>query len=199
MPRSPRSPCGKLRLVCTVSIDRIHAFSPCFIESRTRCRLWPRVNLDRRRLSAAPKGHDNTMTRPLVRAPNTSRKPVLYEQSTRLLRFISTGPTCPTGRLSTPDFLNAVQPSFGLGINFSQKPSRSHASAFRTCNFVCTRIMKSAMTKYSIMCHHRRQRSGESHAPLRALRRAMHNETRLIIDNYNHLSEPIIRLAEHFG
>ena len=75
----------------------------------------------------------------------------------------------------------------------------SLASAFRTCDFAFTKTTEvggDELFDYVLITDINDQ--VDPIAALRALRSAMHNETRIIIDNYNHLWEPIIRFAERF-
>jgi hypothetical protein len=124
-----------------------------------------------------------------------------YEQIYRLLRFI-----IPPGKrvlqvgCLTPDFLNAVQPSFGVGIDFSPQQIEECRRRFPHLQFRLHEnydVGEDEVFDYILVTDINDQ--VDPIATLRALRPAMHDETRVIIDNYNHLWEPIIRFAERFG
>jgi len=130
------------------------------------------------------------------------QNPYYYEQIYRLLRFV-----IPPGKrvlqvgCLTPDFLDAVKPSFGVGIDFSPGHIAEACRRFPNLTF---RLHESGYAlgqgevfDYVLVTDINDQ--VDPIATLRAMRSAMHDDTRLIIDNYNHLWEPIIRLSEHFG
>jgi hypothetical protein len=124
-----------------------------------------------------------------------------YEQIYRLLRFI-----IPPGKrvlqvgCLTPDFLNAVEPSFGVGIDFSPKQIEECRRRFPHLQFRLHEnyaVGDDEVFDYILVTDVNDQ--VDPIATLHALRPAMHDETRVIIDNYNHLWEPIVRFAERFG
>ncbi|MBV8824544.1 MAG: glycosyltransferase, partial [Hyphomicrobiales bacterium] len=127
--------------------------------------------------------------------------PYYYEQIYRLLRFI-----IPPGKrvlqvgCLTPDFLDVVQPNYGVGIDFSpghieEARQRLPHLHFRLHDNYA--VGQGEVFDYVLVTDINDQ--VDPIATLRALRPAMHDDTRLIIDNYNHLWEPVIRLTEHFG
>jgi hypothetical protein len=124
-----------------------------------------------------------------------------YEQIYRLLRFI-----IPPGKrvlqvgCLTPDCLNAVAPSHGVGIDFSPRQVEECRRRFPHLQFrLHEDYVVSAEEVFDYVLVTDINDQVDPIATLRALRPAMHDDTRLIIDNYNHLWEPIIRFAESFG
>ncbi|HEV3184478.1 MAG TPA: bifunctional class I SAM-dependent methyltransferase/glycosyltransferase family 2 protein [Xanthobacteraceae bacterium] len=124
-----------------------------------------------------------------------------YEQVYRLLRFI-----VPPGKrvlqvgCLTPDFLNAVAPSHGVGIDFSPQQIEAARARFPHLHFRLHddyEIGDDETFDYVLVTDVNDQ--VDPIAALQALRPAMHEDTRVIVDNYNHLWEPIIRFAERFG
>jgi SAM-dependent methyltransferase len=124
-----------------------------------------------------------------------------YEQVYRLLRFI-----VPPGKrvlqvgCLTPDFLNAVAPSHGVGIDFSPQQVEAARARFPHLHFRLHddyEIGDDETFDYVLVTDVNDQ--VDPIAALQALRPAMHEDTRVIVDNYNHLWEPIIRFAERFG
>src|SRR5215470_16279320 len=136
-----------------------------------------------------------------TRGDYITKNPYYYEQVYRLLRFI-----VPPGKrvlqvgLLTPDFLDAVQPSLGVGIDFSSGQVEEARRRFPHLHFRLHEnyaVGGDEVFDYVLVTDINDQ--VDPIATLRALRPAMHDDTRLIIDNYNHLWEPIIRFAERFG
>jgi SAM-dependent methyltransferase len=124
-----------------------------------------------------------------------------YEQVYRLLRFI-----VPPGKrvlqvgCLTPDFLNAVAPAYGVGIDFSPQQVEAARARFPHLHFRLHddyEIGDDETFDYVLVTDVNDQ--VDPIATLQALRPAMHEDTRVIVDNYNHLWEPIIRFAERFG
>jgi hypothetical protein len=127
--------------------------------------------------------------------------PYYYEQINRLLRFIvEPGKRVLLVGCLTADFLEAVQPSAGLGIDSSARHVEIAEQRFPHLQFRLHdeyRIDSGEIFDYVIITDVNDQ--VDPIATFRALRSAMHDETRVVIDNYNHLWEPIIRIAEYFG
>jgi Glycosyl transferase family 2 len=136
-----------------------------------------------------------------ARGDYIGKNPYYYEQITRLLRFI-----IPAGKrvllvgCLTPDFLDAVRPSFGVGIDFCAGQIEAARRRFPHLQFRLHdnyALGPGEVFDYVLVIDINDQ--VDPIASLRALRPAMHDDTRLIIENYNHLWEPIIRMAEHLG
>jgi hypothetical protein len=127
--------------------------------------------------------------------------PYYYEQINRLLRFIvEPGKRVLLVGCLTPDFLEAVRPSVGLGIDASVQHVETAKQRFPHLQFRLHhdyRIGGDDVFDYVIVTDVNDQ--VDPIATFKALRSAMHDGTRVIIDNYNHLWEPIVRLAEYFG
>ncbi len=125
-----------------------------------------------------------------------------YEQINRLLRFIvEPGKRVLLVGCLTPDFLEAVRPSAGLGIDCSAQHVEAAHERFPHWQFRRHDDYRigggDEAFDYVIITDVNDQ--VDPIATLRALRSAMHKETRVIIENYNHLWEPIIHAAEYFG
>jgi hypothetical protein len=124
-----------------------------------------------------------------------------YEQINRLLRFIvEPGKRVLLVGCLTPDFLEVVRPSVGLGVDYCAKHVEIAKQRFPHLQFRSHddyRIGGDEVFDYVIITDVNDQ--VDPIAALRTLRLAMHNETRVIVDNYNHLWEPIIHMAEYFG
>ena len=151
-----------------------------------------------RRANEVRQQYDGTSA---ARGDYIGKNPYYYEQIYRLLRFI-----IPPGKrvllvgCLTPDFLDVVRPSFGVGIDFSPGHVEEARRRFPHLHFRLHdnyALVQGEVFDYVLITDINDQI--DPIATLRALRPAMHDDTRLIIDNYNHLWEPIIRLAEHFG
>lgn len=130
-----------------------------------------------------------------------SKNRYYYEQIFRLLRFI-----IPAGKrvllvgCLTPDFLDVVEPSYGVGIDVSSKHIGIARERFPHLHFRTHEnyeVAHGELFDYILITDVNDQ--VDPIATLRALRPAMHKDTRLIIDNYNHLWEPAIRLSEYVG
>ena len=91
-------------------------------------------------------------------------------------------------------------PSYGVGIDFSQKHIEIARKRFPHLQFRVHHdyeVGGDEVFDYVLITDANDQ--VDPIAALRALQHAMHSETRVIIDNYNHLWEPVIRFAEYFG
>jgi hypothetical protein len=135
------------------------------------------------------------------RAAYMAKNAYYYEQIYRLLRFV-----IPPGKrvlqvgCLTPDFLNSVEPSFGVGIDYCAKQVEVCRARFPHLQFRVHenyQVGGDEVFDYVLITDVNDQ--VDPIATLRALRPVMHSETRVVIDNYNHLWEPIIRFAEWFG
>jgi Glycosyl transferase family 2/Methyltransferase domain len=124
-----------------------------------------------------------------------------YEQIIRLLRFIiPPGKTVLQVGCLTPEFLDAVEPRFGLGIDSSPQLIENCRARFPRLQFrvhESYEIGENRDFDYVLITDFNEQ--VDPIATLRNLRTAMNPETRVIIENYNHLWEPLIRFAERFG
>ncbi len=100
----------------------------------------------------------------------------------------------------TPDYLNAVEPSLGLGIDVSPKLVAAAAERFPHLQFrVHENYDVGGQESFDYVLVMDVNDQVDPIAALRALRPAMNERTRIIVHHYNHLWEPIIRLAEHAG
>lgn len=124
-----------------------------------------------------------------------------YEQIIRLLRFV-----IPPGKrvlqvgCLTPDFLNAVEPAVGVGIDASRKLIEVCRERFPQLDFRVHddyQLLAEETFDYVHICDLNDQVDPIS--TLRALRRVMNAQTRLVIQNYNHLWEPATIVAEWLG
>ncbi len=124
-----------------------------------------------------------------------------YEQIFRLLRLV-----IPPGKrvlqvgCLTPDFLNAVKPTLGVGIDSSSRLIEVCRKRFPHLEFRVHddyQLSGNEIFDYVHICDLNDQ--VDPIATLRALRRAMNEQTRLVIQNYNHLWEPIISVTERLG
>ena len=124
-----------------------------------------------------------------------------YEQVYRLLRLI-----IPAGKrvlqvgCLTPDILNAVNPSFGLGIDISSKQVAVCQKRFPNLQFrLHSDYEVDADQPFDYVLITDLNDQIDPIATLRVLRSVMNDQTRVIIQNYNHLWEPIISITERFG
>jgi Glycosyl transferase family 2 len=124
-----------------------------------------------------------------------------YGQVVKLLRSV-----IPPGKrvlqvgCLTPDLLVAVEPSFGLGIDVSEKLVDTAKARFPHMQFRRHddyKVGDDEKFDYVLIMDVNDQ--VDPIAALRALRSAMHAQTRIVIHHYNHIWEPIIRLTERFG
>jgi len=135
------------------------------------------------------------------RADYITKNAYYYEQVFQLLRFI-----IPPGKrvlqvgCLTPDFLNAVAPSFGVGIDLSERQVELAGRRFPQLRFQVHKnydVGNVGTFDYVIITDINDQ--ADSIASLRALASVMSDQTRVIIQNYNHIWEPLLRLAEWLG
>jgi hypothetical protein len=124
-----------------------------------------------------------------------------YEQIFRLLRLLipRRKRVLQVGCL-TPDFLNAVEPAFGVGIDSSTKLIEVCRERFPHLEFRVHDNHQFAGDEtfdYVHICDLNDQ--VDPIAALRALRPAMNEQTRVLIQNYNHLWEPIISATQRLG
>lgn len=124
-----------------------------------------------------------------------------YEQVFQLLRFI-----IPPGKrvlqvgCLTPDFLNAVSPSFGVGIDLGTRQVELARRRFPHLRFEVHNnydVGNTGTFDYVIITDINDQ--ADPIASLRALAAVMNDQTRVIVQNYNHLWEPLLRLTESLG
>jgi hypothetical protein len=100
----------------------------------------------------------------------------------------------------TPDFLNAVAPAVGVGVDISPRQAETCRLRFPQLQFHVTGEYSYGSEEpfdYVLIADINDQ--VDPVATLRALRPAMHDRTRIVIHHYNHLWEPLIRPAEAFG
>jgi hypothetical protein len=100
----------------------------------------------------------------------------------------------------TPDFLAAVKPRYGLGIDRSPRLVEFAAARFPQLHFQVHDNYRVPVTEpfdYVVITDINEQ--SDPIAALRSLRDVMTDDTRIVIYNYNHLWEPVVRLAEWLG
>ena len=97
--------------------------------------------------------------------------------------------------------LNQLKPSYGVGVDFSEKMIEKGRALFPNLKFICTDIQKMNIEEqfdYIIivdtLCYHR-----DIAQVFEKIRRNCTHDTRLIIVNYNFLWEPILKLAMFLG
>jgi len=136
-----------------------------------------------------------------LRADYVEANAYYYEQVFRALRFI-----IPPGKrvlqvgCLTPDFLNALSPSVGLGIDISAKQVKVCRQRFPHLQFRVHEdydVHDQEPFDYVLITDINDQ--VEPIAALRALAPAMHEQTRVIVQHYNHLWEPVVRATERWG
>jgi hypothetical protein len=130
-----------------------------------------------------------------------ARNAYYYNQLFRVLRFIipPAKRVLQTGCL-TPDFLNAVEPSFGVGIDLSLRQTELARQRFPHLTFMSHenyQVADLGTFDYVVITDLNDQ--ADPLASLRALSSVMSAETRVVVQNYNHLWEPIIRFAQWLG
>jgi len=135
------------------------------------------------------------------RADYIAKNAYYYEQIFQLLRFI-----IPPGKrvlqvgCLTPDFLNAVAPSFGVGIDLSERQVELANRRFPHLRFQVHEdydVRNVGAFDHVIITDINDQ--ADPIASLRALASVMNDQTRVIVQNYNHLWEPLLRLTEWLG
>jgi SAM-dependent methyltransferase len=100
---------------------------------------------------------------------------------------------CGTGEL-----LNAVQPSYGVGVDFSQVMIDQASALFPSLKFVCADAENLALNEkfdYIILsdlvgC------VWDVHKVFEQLTKHSHEGTRIVISNYNYLWEPVLKMGE---
>lgn len=100
----------------------------------------------------------------------------------------------------TPDFLNAVQPSFGLGVDTSDGLLALARARFPQLSFATPGALSDAANEpfdYVIVTNI--NDDVDPIASLRGLHGLINSRTRIVIQHYNHLWEPIIRFTEGVG
>jgi len=135
------------------------------------------------------------------RADYIAKNAYYYEQVFQLLRFI-----IPPGKrvlqvgCLTPDFLHAVAPSFGVGIDLSERQVELASRRFPHLRFQVHKnydVANVGTFDHVIITDINDQ--ADPLASLRALASVMNDQTRVIVQNYNHLWEPLLRLTEWLG
>jgi hypothetical protein len=135
------------------------------------------------------------------RADYIARNAYYYDQLFQLLRFIipRSKRVLQVGCL-TPDFLNAVAPSFGVGIDLSAKQVELASGRFPHLRFqVHENYDIGSVDPFDYIIITDINDQADPIASLRALASVMNNQTRVIVQNYNHIWEPFARLAEWLG
>jgi Glycosyl transferase family 2 len=124
-----------------------------------------------------------------------------YEQVFQLLRFI-----IPPGKrvlqvgCLTPDFLHVVAPSFGVGIDLCERQVELANRRFPHLRFqVHENYDAGNVGTFDHVIITDINDQADPIASLRALASVMNDQTRVIVQNYNHLWEPLLRLAERLG
>jgi hypothetical protein len=100
----------------------------------------------------------------------------------------------------TPDYLAAVAPAAGVGVDLSPRHVRSCRTRFPQLRFYTAdefEFGREEAFDYVLMVDINDQ--VDPMATLRDIRPAMHEQTRLIILHYNHLWVQIVRVAERLG
>jgi hypothetical protein len=124
-----------------------------------------------------------------------------YEQVFRLLRLV-----VPPGKrvlqvgCLTPDFLDSVKPSHGVGIDASPKLVEVATGRFPGLQFrTHTDYAVADEEPFDYVLIFDLNDQVDPIAALRSLRGVMNDQTRLVIQNYNHLWEPVISATERWG
>ena len=135
------------------------------------------------------------------RADYIAKNAYYYEQVFQLLRFI-----IPPGKrvlqvgCLTPDFLHAVAPSFGVGIDLSERQVELASRRFPHLRFqVHNNYDVGNLGTFDHVIITDINDQADPLASLRALASVMNDQTRVIVQNYNHLWEPLLRLTEWLG
>jgi SAM-dependent methyltransferase len=124
-----------------------------------------------------------------------------YDQVYRLLRTI-----VPPGKrvlqvgCLTPNILNALEPSYGVGIDLSEKlveVARQRFPHFEFRHHDDYRVEAGEPFDFVLIMDINDQ--VDPIAALRALRPVMNEQTRVIAHHYNHLWEPVIRITARLG
>jgi SAM-dependent methyltransferase len=103
---------------------------------------------------------------------------------------------CGTGEL-----LNAVKPSYGVGIDFSETMVRIAAASFPEHRFLTDDIESLQLREkfdYVIMSD-LTMSLWDVQKAFRCLHQVCHEKTKIVISNYNFLWEPVLKLAETLG
>jgi hypothetical protein len=135
------------------------------------------------------------------RADYIAKNAYYYNQIFQLLRFI-----IPPGNrvlqvgCLTPDFLNAVAPSFGVGIDLCETQVDLARRRFPHLRFhVHENYDVANLGTFDHVIITDINDQTDPIASLRALASVMNDRTRVIVQNYNHLWETLVRLAEWLG
>jgi hypothetical protein len=124
-----------------------------------------------------------------------------YDQVCRQLRaIIQPGKRVLQVGCLTPDFLDTVEPSFGVGIDVSEKLVAVAAQRFPKFHFHLHedyRVPADEPFDYVVIMDVNDQ--VDPVAALRALRPVMNERTRVVIHHYNHLWESLVRATERLG
>jgi hypothetical protein len=100
----------------------------------------------------------------------------------------------------TPDFLHAVAPGFGLGIDLSARQVDLAGRRFPHLRFqVHTNYEVGDVAAFDYVIITDINDQADPIASLRALASVTNDRTRIIVQNYNHLWEPLLQLAERLG
>jgi hypothetical protein len=135
------------------------------------------------------------------RADYIAKNEYYYDQVFQLLRFI-----IPPGKrvlqvgCLTPDFLHAVAPSFGVGIDLSPRQVELASQRFPHLKFqVHYNYDVGNVGTFDHVIITDINDQADPIASLRALASVMNEQTRVIVQNYNHLWEPLLKLTEWLG
>ena len=152
-----------------------------------------------RRRAQEVRDHYNRLS--AARAQYINRNAYYYDQLYRLLQSI-----IPAGKrvlqvgCLTPHILKALEPSYGMGIDVSEKLVQTATEQFPQFKFQRHddyAIDGEEAFDFVVIMDINDQ--VDPIAALRALRAVMTERTRVVIHHYNHIWEPIIRLTERFG
>jgi len=124
-----------------------------------------------------------------------------YDHVKRILRYIvEPGKRVLEVRCQTGHLLDAVEPAYGVGTEISARLVAIAATKYPRLHFVCCDPETSELTEkfdYIILSHI--FDTADLLAVLDRLRACCHPGTRLIVYSYNHLWEPVLKLASRFG
>jgi SAM-dependent methyltransferase len=101
----------------------------------------------------------------------------------------------------TGDLLNAVKPSLGVGIDFSENMLNIARAKYPKLNFIHADVADfSSEYKFDyVIISDLLSSVWDIQAVLSNLKKAVHRETKIIISTYNYIWEPVLRLGEITG
>lgn len=124
-----------------------------------------------------------------------------YDRIERVLRYIvEPGKRVLEIRCQTGHLLNAVQPSYGVGVEISDKLVAIAADKYPNLHFICCdpeRLQVNEKFDYIILSHI--FDTVDVLAVLERMRKCCYSSTRVIVYSYNHLWQPVLELASRIG